>query len=405
MAFKVITHASEILTGAGIRAKDGRKITENDVGRIEDGAIAYSMNGKIPGKIAWVGETSKLPKKYLKIKPLNLHGKKSITAGWVDCHTHLVFAGDRSEEFALRCGGMTYDEIAKRGGGIVKTVQSTRDASMRELETLAIERMKEAMGFGTRVIEIKSGYGLSHDSEIKLLEVAQRLIKRFPEVKFKVTYLGAHAFPKDQTREQYLSEILDRTLPEVARRKLADACDVFIDQGYYTPAEGEKILLKARELGLSIKVHGDELANTESASLAVRLNCLSVDHLLKVSEAGVRGLSRSQTVAVLLPGTAFYLKAPHAPARALIEGGACVALSTDFNPGTCMTLNFPAIMTIAALYLGMTRSEILAAITYNGAKALGLHKDYGTLEVGKAASFTVSRFARFEENYYRFAWR
>lgn len=405
MSFKVITHASEILTGAGIRAKDGRLITESDVGRIDDGALVYTMKGTRSDKIAWVGSTSKLPRRYLKTRALNLRGRKSITAGWVDCHTHLVFSGDRSEEFALRCAGMTYDEIAKRGGGIVKTVQSTRDASVRELETLAIERVKEALSFGTRVIEIKSGYGLSHDSEIKLLEVAQRLIKRFPNVKFKVTYLGAHAFPKDQTREQYLTEILDRTLPEVARRKLADACDVFIDQGYYTPVEGEKILLKARELGLSIKVHADELVNTESASLAARLNSLSADHLLKISEAGIRTLASSQTVAVLLPGTAFYLKAPHAPARALLQAGACVALSTDFNPGTCMTLNFPAVMTIAALYLGMSRAEILAAVTYNGAKALGLHRDYGTLEIGKQASFTVSRFARFEENYYRFAWR
>lgn len=404
-SFKVIKHASEILTGSGIRAKDGRLVTEEDVSRIEDAALVYSLKNSRPDKIAWVGETSRLPKKYLKVPALNLRGKKSITAGWVDCHTHLVFAGNRSEEFALRCSGMTYEQIAQRGGGIVATVQATRNSSASELEILAVERVKEAVSFGTRVIEIKSGYGLSHEAEIKQLEVANRLKKRFPEVKFKITYLGAHAFPKDQAREQYLKEIIERTLPEIAHRKLADACDVFIDQGYYSPMEGEKILLKARELGLSIKVHADELTNTESASLAVRLGCLSADHLLKISDPGIRKLARSNTVAVLLPGTAFYLKAAHAPARALLQAGASVALSTDFNPGTCMTLNFPAIMTIAALYLGMSRAEILAAVTYNAAKALGLHKDYGTLEVGKQASFTVSRFTKFEENYYRFAWK
>jgi imidazolonepropionase len=201
-----------------------------------------------------------------------------------------------------------------------------------------------------------------------------------------------------------LRKILEEMLPQVARLKLADACDVFIDRGYYTLAEGRKILERARALGLAIKVHADELANTEAASLAVELGALSADHLLCVSDRSIQKLAESETTAVLLPGTAFYLKASQAPARKLIAAGARVALSTDFNPGTSMTLNLPAVMTIAALQLGMTRAELFAAVTYNAASALGLQKRKGTLERGRDADVFVLPFERFEELYYRFAW-
>ena len=191
----------------------------------------------------------------------------------------------------------------------------------------------------------------------------------------------------------------------VATTEPADACDVFIDRGYFTVEEGRRLLEHARAKGLKTKVHADELANTESASFAASHGALSADHLLQVSDQGIQQLAASETVAVLLPGTAFYLKAPHAPARKLLDAGAAVALSTDFNPGTCMTLSLPTILTIAALYLGMSRSELLAAVTYNGAKALGLHGRKGTLEEGLDADFTILPFERFEETYYRCAWR
>jgi imidazolonepropionase len=398
---KAIVHASEILTGAGIRARDGKRVREEDIGRIEDGAIVYRDRGAIE----WVGRTSELPRKYARVRRRDLKRKQAVVAGFVDCHTHLVFAGDRSEEFALRCGGATYEEIAAKGGGIVTTVRATREASAAELEKLAIPRLEEARAFGIRTVEIKSGYGLSTEAELKVLSVIPRLRKKFPDLTLVSTFLGAHAFPKDKSREEYMKELLDEMLPAVARKKLASACDVFIDKGYYTLEEGRRILTRARELGLEIKVHADELANTESAAFAAELGALSADHLLQISDAGIRKLAASRTVAVLLPGTAFYLKAAHAPARKLIDAGACVALSTDFNPGTSMTLNLPAIMTIAALYLGMTRAEILAAVTYNAAKALDLHARKGTLEPGMDADFTVLPFVRFEETYYRFAWR
>lgn len=408
MSLKAIVHASELLTGEGVRVKDGRRVREEDLGRIEDGALVYSTRRRggveVPERIEWVGKTRDLPRKYARAQKANLGRKRALIPGLVDCHTHLVFAGDRSDEFAARCGGATYEQIAASGGGIVASVRATREASAEELERLAAERLEEAWRFGVRTIEIKSGYGLSTEAELKVLRVIPRLRKRFPAMTITATFLGAHAFPKDRSREEYLRALTDEMLPRVAREKLADCCDVFIDEGYFTLEEGERILRRARHLGLAIKVHADELANTESAALAARLGALSADHLLKVSDHGISALASSETVTVLLPGTAFYLKAPHAPARKLLDAGACVAISTDFNPGTCMTLNLPAVMTIAALYLGMTRAELFAAVTFNAARALGLSKRKGTIEPGMDADFTISPFARFEEMYYRFGW-
>ncbi len=406
---RLITHASELLTGQGVRAREGRHVTDDDLGRIEDGAVVYSVKGRgrlgeIPGRIEWVGPTRDLPKRYLKLRARNLRLKQAVVPGLVDCHTHLVFAGDRSEEFALRCAGASYEDIAARGGGILATVRATREASAQELLELASRRVNEAWGYGVRTLEVKSGYGLDWETEKKCLEVVRLLARRFPEVAFRSTFLGAHAYPKDRSREEYLRELLEQMLPEVARKKLAQACDVFVDDGYFTREEARRLLGRARDLGLQTKIHADELGDTGSASLAAELGCLSADHLLQISEEGIRALACSETVAVLLPGTAFYLKARHAPARALLAAGARVALSTDFNPGTSMTLHLPAVLTTAALYLGMSRAELFAAVTYNAARALGLHDRQGTLEPGQDARIWVLPFSRFEESYYRFAW-
>lgn len=396
---QALIHASELLTGVGVRQKDGRKVKEEDLGRLSDGAIVYTKE-----KILWVGSTAEFPKKYSKIKKKNLKNKFAVIPGLVDCHTHLVFAGNRAEEFAARCAGATYQEIAAKGGGILSTVRATQAATLVELERLAVLRAKEMAAFGVKTIEVKSGYGLKAETEIKILEVVKRLKKRFPQLTFQSTFLGAHAIPQEMSRAQYVHELIERMLPEIAKKKLAESCDIFIDEGYFTLEDGRALLGRAKELGLSIKIHADELANTESAALAAELGALSADHLLKISDRGIEALAQSQTVGVLLPGTALYLKAAYAPARKLIEAGACVAISTDFNPGSCMCLSLPAVMTLAALYMGMTRSEIFAAVTYNAAKALGLESRKGTLEAGKDSDFSVLPFSCFEEMYYRFAW-
>lgn len=406
--FRAVIHAREILTGQGVRKKDGRRVTEDDLGVIPDGAIVYRVKKvrgtEIPDRIEWVGPTDQLPKRFSRVQRKDLKRRFSVIPGMVDCHTHLIFAGDRSEEFALRCGGATYEQIAKRGGGILTTVRATRSASIAELERLAIPRLEELAAYGVRTIELKSGYGLSVEAELKILEVISRLRQRFPHLTLTATFLGAHAYPADRDRSEYLREICKVMLPRVAERKLADSCDVFIDEGYFSIEDGMQILKTAKSLGLKTKIHADELVGTGAAELAAKLGSLSADHLLKISDVGIKKLARSNTVAVLLPGTAFYLKASHAPARKLIDAGAAVAISTDFNPGTSMCLSLPAIMTIAALYLGMSRSELFASVTYNGAKALGLEARKGTIEPGMDADFVVLPFARFEELYYRFAW-
>jgi imidazolonepropionase len=414
----VLLHASELLTGEGIREKDGRHPREEDLGRIEDGAMAYSvktvpytdfLTGKkamkvVADKILWTGKSEELPSEYGSAPIFDLDGKNSVMPGLVDCHNHLVFAGDRASEFAARCGGSTYAEIAATGGGIQTTVNATRIASEEELFRLARTRIEDAHRFGIRTIEAKSGYGLSQEAELKVLRVVKRLQEATPEMTIVPTFLGAHDFPKDLSRADYLKNLIEVQLPAVVREKLADTCDVFVDEGFYTLDEGRKILTAAKALGMKTKIHADELANTESAALAAEIGALSADHLLKISDAGVRALAASETTAVLLPGTAFYLRAPHAPARKLLDAGARVAISTDFNPGTSMTLNLPAVLTIAALYLGMSRAELFASVTYNAARALDLHATKGTLEIGKDADFFVLPFRKFEDLYYRFAW-
>jgi imidazolonepropionase len=396
-----IKNASFLYSGDGLRRNDGRHPKEEDLGTIENGAMIYDSSTP-RGKILWVGKTSEIPQEYHSVDYMDLLGKRALMPGLVDCHTHIVFAGNRAEEFSKRCAGMSYAEIAKGGGGILTTVRATREASFQELLVLACDRVKESIRYGVRTLEIKSGYGLSLESELKVLKVIQKLKLTFPEILIQATFLGAHDFPKDQSREAYLKMLLEEALPEVANARLADACDVFVDDGFYTLAEGRQILEKAKSLGLKIKLHADELSNTESASLAAEMGALSADHLLKVSDEGIRALAASQTVGVVLPGTAFYLKATQAPAKRMIESGAKIAISTDFNPGTCHSLNLPLMLTISALYLGLTKAELFSAVTFNAASALGLQSRTGTLEVGLDASFHILPGETFEEFYYQF---
>jgi imidazolonepropionase len=405
---RVLTHASQLMTGEGFVSADGRRPTESHLGLIEDGAIVYELRRThghvVPGEIKWVGKTSDLPKKYLKAKSKSLKGRKAITAGWVDCHNHLVFGGDRSNEFARRCAGESYEEIAKKGGGIVSTIQPTRDLSEKALYSSAKKRLAEARDYGVRTLEMKSGYGLSVEAELKLLRVANRLKKENPDLNFQITFLGAHAVPPGANLDQYFQEVLDEQLPAVVDSGLADACDIFIDRGYFTREQGQSLLSRAKEMGLKVKVHADELVDTDSARLAVELGALSADHLLQISDRGIDSMAKSDTVAVLLPGTAYYIKADYAPARRLIDSGAAVAISTDFNPGSSTMNSLPFIMNLSALYMGMSRAEILAGVTYSAAKALGMHHEIGALTPGRQAQLTVLPFETFEEAYYRVGW-
>jgi len=331
------------------------------------------------GRIARVGEGT--PPRFLG-QVLDCQGRL-VTPGLIDPHTHAVFAGNRVEEFLARARGEKYT-----GGGILTTVAATRAASEEELVKLAKPRLLRMLSQGVTTVEIKSGYGLTLKDELKMLLAIRRLSEELP-MTLVPTFLGAHAFPPELPREQYLDVLLGEMIPSVAKEGLARFCDVFCDRGFYTVEEARRILLAAKDHGLGLKIHADELSYVGAAELAGELSATSADHLLHVSEAGIAALARASTVAVLLPGTAFVLDEPYPPARKLIEAGVPVALGTDFNPGSCPIASLPWVMSLAVLKLKMTPEEVLSAATLNAAAALGLAEDLGTLEPGKRADLVV----------------
>jgi imidazolonepropionase len=378
----VYRRISCLVTNEGVARRRGVQPREDDLGLLAKAALVHS-----PGRgVLWVGPDKALPRQFRTRdwRTVDCHGLTAYP-GLVDAHTHPVFAGDRSREFELRMRGATYQEIAEAGGGIVSTTAATRKCGPAELASLLESRVKRAHGFGVRLMEAKSGYGLDKKTELRSLEAIQKISeKRGLGVELVPTCMAAHALPPERRkdREGFLHEIREEILPVVARRKLAAYVDVFCDQGYFSVPETITILKTAQDLGLGARVHGEELAHTGIAVAAAELGAHSVDHLLKVDDAGVKALAESGTVAVLLPGTAFYLKEPPAPARRLIDQGSVVALATDFNPGSCPTQNLPFIGTLAAISLGMTTAEIIAGITWNAARSLRRENDFGALLPG-----------------------
>jgi imidazolonepropionase len=330
-----------------------------------------------------VGPDQNLPKPF-RAKTWKHLDCKGLTAypGLVDAHTHPVFAGDRALEFELRMRGAKYSEIAAAGGGILTTVKATRAASSATLAASLARRLETARAFGVRLLEGKSGYGLDVKTELRSLEALKKT--KVPGIEVIATCMAAHAIPLERkdNRAAYVAEIVGEILPTVAKRRLAEYVDVFCDEGFFSVEESLRILRAAQALKLSTRVHGEELSLTGIARAAAELGAHSVDHLLKVDDSGIAALAATGCVAVLLPGTALYLREPPAPARKLIDGGAVVALASDFNPGTCPTQNLPFIGTLAAISLGMTTAEIVAGLTWCGARSLRRESRYGTLLPG-----------------------
>ncbi|MEN3010877.1 MAG: imidazolonepropionase [Candidatus Bipolaricaulaceae bacterium] len=316
---------------------------------------------------------------------------RCVTPGLVDPHTHAVFAGNRVQEFLARARGEKYT-----GGGILTTVRATRAASEAELVQLAAPRLGRMLAQGVTTVEVKSGYGLTLADELKMLRAVRRLAEALP-LTLVPTFLGAHAFPPEVPREEYVRLLVEEMLPAVATEGLARFCDVFCDRGFYTVEEARRVLEAARRLGLGLKVHADELAPVGAAELAAELRATSAEHLLHVSPEGIRALAEAGTVAVLLPGTAFLLEEPYPPARPLIEAGVPVALGTDFNPGSCPLASLPFAMSLAILKLKMSPEEVLTAATLNAAAALGLAQEVGSLEAGKKADLVVWDAVTFAE--------
>ena len=341
-------------------------------------------------------------------------GGRLVTPGFVDAHTHLVFAGWRYEEYAMRSAGSSYLEIAEKGGGIASTVRATRDASAEELFERALGVLDLMLASGTTTAETKSGYGLSLEDEVKQLLVVRMLRERHP-IDLVPTFLGAHAIPPEYSgdRQAYVDLVIEM-LPEIRRRGLAEFVDVFCDAGAFNIDETERILRSALDLGFGLKVHADELEWTGATELACRMGAASCDHLLKVSDEGIAMLARtpskamgatSHTVAVLLPATSVFLgKTQGAPARSLIDRGAAVALGTDFNPGTCTAVSMPLCMTLACSVLRMGPEEAFTAATWNAAWASGLGNRAGSLAVGFPADVVLIDAADYREVPYRFGW-
>lgn len=372
-----------------------------DIGEVKNGAVIFDEN------IIFVGTTDEA-ENYVADNGIEIGetidgSGKTVLPGFVDSHTHIVFAGNRSGEFGRRLRGATYQEIADEGGGILTTVKATRQASIEELAEQGRKLACSALKYGTTAIEMKSGYGLTLEAEMKQLE-AVKLLKSELSQTVVSTFLGAHDFPPEyaDNRDGYVDVICNEMLPLVAERGLAEFCDAFVDKGYYTIEQGRKIFKKAKELGLKIKAHADELADVSAAALAAELGAVSADHLLFVSDEGIEALRASGTVATLLPGTAYFIRLPYAPARKLIDSGVITALATDCNPGSCFTENMQLILSLAVINMKMTAEEALSAATLNAAHAIGLSSKIGSLEIGKQADFIIAGVNSYTDLFYHF---
>lgn len=380
----LIVGASSVVTAEGNAAVRGADMRRLKV--LKNGAVAIR-----DGLIADVGSEDELKKKYFPKEMIDAEGG-CVTSGLIDPHTHIVFGGSREDEFVMRIEGKTYKEIALSGGGIRATVEKTREESEDSLIESAWMRMNNAVSCGTTTLGICSGYGLDLQNELKMLRVIATLGEEHaPDV--VPIFLGAHEIPPDfaERKEDYIRLVIEEMLPEVVKMKLATFCDVFCEEHTFSVEESRRILAAAKELGMHLTLHADELEATGGAELAVELNATSASHLIKISDEGIDALAGSDTVAVLLPGVSFYLKTDYAPARKMIDGGCAVALATDCNPGSSNTENLQVIMTLACLYLGMLPEEALVAATLNSAAALRLSDRIGTIESGKSADLIIWR--------------
>ena len=364
-----------------------------DIGALENAAIALSR-----GRIAWVGPEAELDRAVTLVPGagvLDAEGA-AVVPGLVDAHTHLAYAGDRDDEIRRRLAGASYQEIAAAGGGIVRTVEATRAASPEELTAGIASRLDEMLLCGTTTAEVKSGYGLETAAEVRSLEAIRAAAERHP-VTVVPTFLGAHEVPREhrQSRGRYVDVLVHEMIPAVAERGLAIFADVFCEEGVFTVEESRRILLAAREVGLKLRIHADELATTGGAELAAELAARSADHLVHVSPAGMRALAEASCVATLLPAAAFYLRLGRfAPARALVEAGAPLALASDVNPGGGLSPSLPFAMAIGCFGMGLALEEALCAVTVNAALSLDLEGETGSIEMGKRADLVVLRSPR-----------
>ena len=317
---------------------------------------------------------------------------KAVLPGFIDSHTHLIFGGYRAEEFSWRLKGDTYMSIMERGGGITSTVRSTRNTSDEEFISLGIKRLDKILDMGDTTVEGKSGYGLEKETEIRQLKAMKELNEMHP-VDIVPTFLGPHSvLPEYKGKEDEFINLMIDLLPEIAKENLAEFADIFCEKNVFTIDQSRRFLTAAKDAGLKLKIHADEMYRLGGTELAVELGCTSADHLLQASDEGIKQLSESNTVATILPATAFCLKEEYARARYMIDKGCALSLATDFNPGSCFTNSIPLVIALAALHMKMTIEEIITALTINAAAAVGRSDRIGSIEKGKKADIIILEY-------------
>jgi imidazolonepropionase len=389
-----------LLSGAGELVTLEPAQGEGSLGVIRRGALAARQ-----GRIVWAGAEADA-RRAVELTPNAVHVDargRVVLPGFVDSHTHLVFAGSREHEFAHRIAGASYQEIAAAGGGILATVGATRRSTADELVALARPRLDLALRHGTTTIEVKSGYGLTTADELKMLDAIRALAASHP-VEVHATFCGAHELPPEfkGDPDRYVELVVEEMLPRVAERRLAEYCDVFCEAGVFSVAQARRILQAAAGRGLRAKFHAEEFANIGGAELAAEVGALSADHLLRARVEGIRAMKAAGVTATLLPGTALFLGLPYAPARAFLETGVRVALATDFNPGSSYTPNMQLVVTLACTQMRMTVEEAIEAATLGGAWAMGLQGEVGSLAPGKACDLLVLDIPNYQHLPYLF---
>jgi imidazolonepropionase len=384
----LISGASQLLTVRGRGPRRGNALA--NVGVVKNGAVLIA-----DGLIVAVGPRAQVEAHPLARNAQRLDaGGRVALPGFVDSHTHLIHAASRADEYELRITGASYEEIAKRGGGILNSVSKLRAATSDTLKQRARSALTQFAAYGTTTIEAKSGYGLDLASELKILKLHKELSTEQP-LDIVSTFLGAHVIPSEFRTppsgvKDYISLLIDKLIPEIAAQKLAEFCDVFCERGAFNLAQSKQILQAGKRYGLRPRIHAEQLSHTGGTQLAIKVGAASCDHLEKINRADIRALAKSKTVATLLPGCDFHLGLKQfAPARDLIDAGSIVALATDYNPGTSPTVSMPMILSLACTQLRMTPAEAITAATINSAYSLGRDKQIGSLEVGKLADISI----------------
>jgi imidazolonepropionase len=387
----IIKNAAELVTCSGFTAKCGSEMGNLHV--IENGAVVVEN-----GIIKAVGVAEEILRNFdeSKYEVIDASGK-AVLPGFVDSHTHFVFGGYRAEEFSWRLRGDSYMDIMQRGGGIINSVKGTREASKEELLKVGKKRLDSMLAFGVTTVEGKSGYGLELEAEIKQLEVMRELDNSHA-IDIVRTFMGAHATPTEfkGREDEYLEYLMDTVIPVVIEDGLAEFCDIFCERNVFSVEQSRKLLSKAKELGMKLKIHADEIVQLGGAELAAELGAVSADHLLQVSDKGISDMAKAHVVATLLPCTAFSLRESFARGREMIDSGCAVALATDFNPGSCFTESIPLVFALACLQMRLSIEEAIIALTINGAAALGRADSIGSIDVGKKGDMVILEFPSYK---------